>query len=38
MVLDTEAWKALVNQLPGVLGAAFHVEEETVREVHILSD
>ena len=35
---QTEAWKALVTQLPGILGAEFTVDNSTVREVHILSD
>ena len=34
----TESWKALVTRLPGVLGAEFTLENESVREVHILSD
>lgn len=35
---QTESWKALVTQLPGILGAEFTVDNGTVREVHILSD
>lgn len=33
-----ESWKALVSRLPGVLGAEFIVENNEIREVHILSD
>ena len=32
------AWKELVTQLPGILGAEFSLENDTIREVHILSD
>lgn len=34
----TGPWKELVSRLPGILGAAFTVDGETIREVHILSD
>ena len=32
------AWKELVTQLPGILGAEFSLENDIIREVHILSD
>ena len=35
---ETQAWKALITQLPSVLGAEFRLENQTIREVHILSD
>ena len=35
---QTEAWKALVTRLPGVLGAEFILAGDEIREVHILSD
>ena len=34
----TGKWKALIVQLPGILGAEFVLEERKIREVHILSD
>lgn len=37
-VLQTDVWKALIERLPGVLGAEFALENGAVREVHILSD
>jgi len=36
--LQTEAWKELVSCLPGILNAEFVLEDELIREVHILAD
>ena len=36
--LQTEAWKELVSRLPGILNAEFILENDAIREVHILSD
>lgn len=33
-----DAWKALISSLPSVLGAEFILENDELREVHILSD
>lgn len=33
-----DSWKDLVVRLPGVLGAEFVLDGDTVREVHVLSD
>ncbi|MEQ2455727.1 hypothetical protein [Flavonifractor hominis] len=35
---QSEAWKDLVGCLPGILESEFVVENDTIREVHILSD
>lgn len=35
---DVAAWKDLVCRLPGVLGVEFHVEDQRVTELHVLSD
>ena len=35
---DVTAWKELITQLPGILGAEFSLEDGAIREVHILSD
>lgn len=35
---EIDAWKELVEQLPGILSVEFVLEENGVREVHVLSD
>lgn len=36
--VHTEPWKELILQLPGIMGVEFTLENDVIREVHVLSD